>query len=61
MSFLVNDPARPCILSKDRGGPAVVFVDATTWRLRSTTEPEVVGAMTTIAGGEPIDDARAGR
>lgn len=61
MSFRINDPARPGISSRDRGGPAVVAVDATTWRLKPTTDPEILRAMTTIAGGEPIDDSRVGR
>jgi hypothetical protein len=60
MSFRVDDPVRPSISSKHPGGPAVVSVDATTWRLRPTTDPETLRALTTIAGGEPIQGELVG-
>ena len=61
MSFRINDPARPSVSAKDRGGPAVIAVDGTYWRLKSSTDQQTLRAMTTIAGGEPIYDATIGR
>jgi prepilin-type processing-associated H-X9-DG protein len=55
MSFQINDPRRPGISSKHPGGANVVFADGTAVFLTQDTPTGKVRAMTTIAGGEPID------
>lgn len=55
MSFRVNDPTRPSISSPHPSGPGVEFADQISpIRLRADVAPEMLKALTTIAGGEPV-------
>jgi len=56
MSWVIDDPSRPGISSPHPSGPAVVFADATYRRLSTYHPPKDLKAMTTIDGGEPVDD-----
>jgi hypothetical protein len=55
MSLIINDRTRPSISSHDPEGPHVICVDGSRPALRPTLPPQVVKALTTIAGGEKID------
>jgi len=69
MSFVIDDPTRPCIRSK-HGGPNVLFADGTRERLdpavfpnlspngsKAQVDPKILRAMTTIQGGESLDSS----
>lgn len=55
MSFTVNDPSRPSISSSRRRGPYVVFADSIRvhW-ISPSLRPEMLKALTTIAGSEQL-------
>ncbi len=55
MSFTVNDQGKPSISSSRRRGPYVVFADSIcTYQLSPSLRPEMLKALTTIAGGEKM-------
>ena len=55
MSFVINDPSKPSISSYHREGPALVFADASVYRVSASIRPDVLKALFTINGSEPID------
>jgi prepilin-type processing-associated H-X9-DG protein len=54
MSFKINNSKRQGISSYHVGGVNVAFCDGSVRFLRDSTNPELVKAMLTIDGGEPI-------
>ncbi len=56
MSFRINDPDRPSISSHHPGGAHVVFCDERVRFLKDDTDPEIVRALLTIAGGEDVSE-----
>jgi prepilin-type processing-associated H-X9-DG protein len=56
MSYRVNDRDAPSIRSAHKGGANVVFCDGSARFLSEETDPEVVRALTTIAGGEDVTE-----
>jgi hypothetical protein len=61
MSFIINDRHGPSVSSYDPKGPHVMCVDGSRLVLRPTLPPQILKALTTIAGGEKvkIGDARS--
>jgi len=56
MSFRIDDETRPAISSSHPEGPAVGFANYRVHRLSPDgADPERIKALTTIAGGEPVD------
>ncbi|WP_231742246.1 DUF1559 family PulG-like putative transporter [Stieleria varia] len=53
MSFSLNDGLNS-ISSPHASGPAVLFCDGAVYRLHSSVTPDLLRAMVTIDGGEPI-------
>ncbi len=56
MSFRINDPDRPSISSHHPGGAYVVFCDGRVRFLKNDTDPKIVRALLTIAGGEDVSE-----
>lgn len=56
MSYRINDPDQPSISSHHHGGAHAVFVDGSYQFLEDSTDPETVKALTTIAGGEDVNE-----
>ena len=56
MSFRINDPDRPSISSHHPGGAHVVFCDGRIRFLKNDTDPKIVRALLTIAGGEDVSE-----
>ena len=54
ITFRINDPERPGIGSRHHDGANVLLCDGSVTFVPETTEPELVRAMTTIAGGEDV-------
>lgn len=55
MSFKVNDPAKPSVSAAPWRQPYVVLADSIhTYPVPRDIPPEVLKALTTIAGGEPV-------
>ena len=54
MSFRINDPDHPGICSHHPGGAQVLFCDGWEMFLPESTDPRLVQALTTIAGGEDV-------
>ncbi len=56
MSFRINDPDRPSISSHHPGGAHVAFCDGRVRFLKNDTDPKIVRALLTIAGGEDVSE-----
>ena len=56
MSFLPNDPSHPSISSRDPGGPGAVLADGARIRLDKHFTSRLIKAMSTINGGEQIQE-----
>jgi len=56
ISYLVNDPIDPGIQSDHPGCANVAMCDGSVQALPDSTDPERVEAMSTIAGGETVDE-----
>jgi hypothetical protein len=54
MSFVVDNPDQPSISSAHPAGPGVVFGDGRYYRLNKSVRPEILQALTTIAGDEAV-------
>ncbi len=54
MSFLLNDPSRPSISSRDSGGPGVLFADGQVDRLDPSITRDALKTMTTFTGGGAV-------
>ncbi|MFC1597794.1 DUF1559 domain-containing protein [Planctomycetota bacterium] len=57
INFRINDPERPGIGSRHPGGMQVLLCDGAVTFVSETTDPELLRAMTTIAGGEDISES----
>jgi hypothetical protein len=55
ITFEINDPFAPGIGSNHLGVANVVLCDGSVSSMSDGTDPETIRAMTTIAGGEPVD------
>ena len=56
MSFRINDPDRPSISSHHPRGAYAVFCDGRVRFLKNDTDPKMVRALLTIAGGEDVSE-----
>ena len=54
MSYRTNDPDRPCIRSRHAGGANVALCDGSVKYLWDSIPPQLIKALTTIAGGEDV-------
>ena len=55
ITFEINDPLGPGISSNHPGVANVLLCDGSVHSMYEGTDPETIKAMTTIAGGEPVD------
>lgn len=61
LSFQVNDHTGKGIGSRHRSGANILFCDASVGYLENSTDPKRIKAMTTIAGGEGLNQPRDDR